>query len=337
MGARQRQSVGRSPSSDSRMTYTEFMRRFPDSDACLEYLKERHYPNGTPCPKCSKPSRFHKIRGRSAYSCQYCGHHVYPTAGTIFHKSTTSLQLWFFGIYLISSSKCGISAKQFGREIGVSYKTAHRMMKQIRHLLSDDDSEPLSGDVELDETFVGGKPRASDTRGMTHAEAGAWLVERWGLSPVIVEAIRNHHSPSSSLQAQALTAVVHIADVLCGRLEIGPLALEPALAIEEDALKALNISASSLSNESLQIYAANLKVDLADAPSFEGLVQLLKRKLIEALESLPSKEKLVFTLYHYESLSFREIAHIINIGESDAQRLYASVLKKLTTTINSEH
>jgi transposase len=168
MSAKRRQSVERVPSSDSRMTYTEFMRRFPDSDACLEYLKEKHYPNGTPCPKCEKPSRFHKIRGRSAYSCQYCGHHIYPTAGTIFHKSTTSLQLWFFGIYLISSSKCGISAKQFGREIGVSYKTAHRMMKQIRTLLADDDQ--LSGEVEVDETFMRGKLRASETRGMTRQE-----------------------------------------------------------------------------------------------------------------------------------------------------------------------
>ncbi len=110
---------------------------------CLPGVPEGEaLPNGTPCPSAAS-ARFHKIRGRSAYSCQYCGHHVYPTAGTIFHKTTTSLQLWFFGIYLISSSKCGISAKQFGREIGVSYKTAHRMMKQIRYLLSEDDDEPL--------------------------------------------------------------------------------------------------------------------------------------------------------------------------------------------------
>ena len=191
MAAKQRQSVDRSPSSDSRMTYTEFMRRFPDSDACLEYLKEKHYPNGTPCPKCGKASRFHKIRGRSAYSCQYCGHHVYPTASTIFHKTTTSLQLWFFGIYLISSSKCGISAKQFGREIGVSYKTAHRMMKQIRYLLSEDDDAPLSGEVEMDETFIGGKPRLKDVhrvkrehhpryRDMTRKEVVFAAVERGG-------------------------------------------------------------------------------------------------------------------------------------------------------------
>lgn len=147
------------------MTYTEFLRRFPDNDACLEFLKTKFYPDGTPCPKCAKPSKFHRIGGRSAYSCQFCGHHVYPTAGTVFHKSTTSLQLWFWAIYLISSSKCGISAKQLGREIGCTYKTAHRMLKQIRTLLADDNEGPtLSGDVEVDEAFLTGRLRASDRR-----------------------------------------------------------------------------------------------------------------------------------------------------------------------------
>src|SRR4051794_36628865 len=103
MSARQRGSVERSPASDSRMTYTEFMRRFPDNDSCLNFLKEKFYADGTACPKCGKPSKFHRIRGRSAYSCQFCAAHVYPTAGTIFHKSTTSLQLWFWAIYLVSS------------------------------------------------------------------------------------------------------------------------------------------------------------------------------------------------------------------------------------------
>ncbi len=162
MSARQRESVERSPSSDSRMTYTEFMRQFPTSDACLDYLKERYYPNGTLCPKCGKASRFHRIKGRSAYGCQFCGHQVYPTAGTIFHKSTTSLQLWFWAVYLVGSSKCGISAKQLGREIGVTYKTAWRMLKEIRTLLGDD--EPLSGDVEVDETFMSGRLRESERR-----------------------------------------------------------------------------------------------------------------------------------------------------------------------------
>jgi len=145
------------------MTLVEFMRRFPDNDACLDYLREQHFPDGSNCPGCGRPTRFYRIKGRSAYSCQFCAHHVYPTAGTIFHKSSTSLQLWFWGIYLVGSSKCGISAKQLEREIGVTYKTAWRMLHQIRSLL-DEAAEPLTGEVEVDETFIGGKLRNSDRR-----------------------------------------------------------------------------------------------------------------------------------------------------------------------------
>src|SRR5207249_4470542 len=112
--------------------------------ACQDYLRDRFYPEGTECPGCEKPSRFYRVKGRSAYSCQFCRHQVYPTAGTIFHKSTTSLQLWFWAIFLMSSTRCGISAKQLERETGVTYPTAHRMFKQIRTLLRDDGS-PLSG------------------------------------------------------------------------------------------------------------------------------------------------------------------------------------------------
>ena len=63
------------------MTYARFLELFPDNDACLAYLKDKFYPDGTACPKCGKTSKFHRITGRSAYSCQYCGHHVYPTVG----------------------------------------------------------------------------------------------------------------------------------------------------------------------------------------------------------------------------------------------------------------
>src|SRR5438045_4059074 len=153
MAARKRDSVERCASSDSRMTYSDFLRLFPSNAACLDYLRDRFFPEGTKCPKCHKASKFHAIKGRSAYSCQFCGHHVYPTAGTIFHKSTTSLQLWFWAIYLMSSTRVGISAKQLGREIGVTYKTAHRMLKQIRSLLGQDEDDRLSGNVEGGETF----------------------------------------------------------------------------------------------------------------------------------------------------------------------------------------
>jgi transposase len=159
------------------MTYTQFMTAFPDNDACVEYLRQKFFPDGSACPKCGKDTKFHRIKSRAAYSCQFCGGQVYPTAGTIFHKSSTSLQLWFWAIFLMSSTRCGISAKQLEREIGVSYPTAHRMFKQIRSLLSDDDGDPLSGEVEMDETYVGGKPRVGDK--MTRQERYERKVPVW--------------------------------------------------------------------------------------------------------------------------------------------------------------
>lgn len=144
------------------MTFSRFLELFPNDAACLDYLKDRFYPDGSECPKCGKATKFHRVKSRAAYSCQYCRHQVYPTADTIFHKSSTSLQLWFWAIYLMSSTRCGISAKQLEREIGVTYKTAWRMFKQIRRLLKQDEDEPLSGEVELDETGYGGKPRLKD-------------------------------------------------------------------------------------------------------------------------------------------------------------------------------
>jgi transposase-like protein len=143
MAARKRDSLSPAPSSESQMTYTRFMELFPSHSACLDYLKERFHPDGSDCPKCGKKTKFHRIKSRAAYSCQYCGHQVYPTAGTIFHKSTTNLQMWFWAIFLMSSTRCGISAKQLEREIGVSYPTAHRMLKQIRMLLSEDGDDSV--------------------------------------------------------------------------------------------------------------------------------------------------------------------------------------------------
>jgi transposase len=131
------------------MTLLRFLELFPSNDVCLEYLKKRFYPDGITCPKCGKKTKFHRIKSRAAYSCQYCRHQVYPTKGTIFERSTTSLQLWFWAIYLMSSTRCGISAKQLEREIRVTYKTAWRMSREIRTLLSQDDDSIPTGAVEL--------------------------------------------------------------------------------------------------------------------------------------------------------------------------------------------
>src|SRR5438552_9263001 len=138
-----------------RYTFKDFERDFPTDDACLEWLKDYLYPDGIFCDTCRKVTKHHKVISRKSYSCQHCGHHVHPTAHTIYHKSSTSLRTWFHAIYLMASTRCGISAKQIERETGVTYKTAWRMFKQIRSMLAED-RDPFSGHVEVDETFIGG-------------------------------------------------------------------------------------------------------------------------------------------------------------------------------------
>lgn len=142
-----------------RYTLRQFMREFSDEAACLEWLKNRRWPNGIHCGKCGHVTKHHLVTSRKSYSCQECGHHVHPTANTIFHKSSTSLTQWFYAVFLMASTRCGISAKQVERELGVTYKTAWRMCSLIRDRLADG-SDPFSdgnGDVEADETYVGGK------------------------------------------------------------------------------------------------------------------------------------------------------------------------------------
>src|SRR5215203_718746 len=144
-----------------RYTIEDFNRDYPDEDACLERLRRRRYPDGGACEKCGRVTKYYRDAGRKSYSCQWCGHHVHPTAGTIFHKSATPLRLWFHAIYLMAQTRCGISAKQLERTSGVTYKTAWRMFNKIRSMLQDDDGTPLSGTVEADETYYGGHRRGT--------------------------------------------------------------------------------------------------------------------------------------------------------------------------------
>ena len=146
-----------------RYTIDNFMTEFGTDEACLDWLLNRRWPDGVFCEKCDRVTPHHAMKTRKSYSCDYCGHHVHPTAGTIFHKSSTPLHKWFYAVFLMSSTRCGISAAQLGREVGVTYKTAWRMFTQIRSMLGDD-SGPLKGTVEIDETFMGGKPRHRGTR-----------------------------------------------------------------------------------------------------------------------------------------------------------------------------
>src|SRR5438034_6849456 len=122
-------------------TIRHFQRDFPTDEACLDWLRDFLYPNGIYCKVCQKVTKHHRVKSRPSYSCDYCGHHEHPMAGTIFQDTRTPLRSWFHAVFLMASTRCGISAKQLQREIGVTYKTAWRMFRQIRSLLNEPPSK----------------------------------------------------------------------------------------------------------------------------------------------------------------------------------------------------
>jgi len=147
------------------MKYTikQFRAEYPDDAACLDKIMTIRYGGKEiGCPGCGADSKFHRIAKRRAYACQHCGHHVYPCVGTPFEKSRTPLSDWFLAMYLLTSTRHGVAAKELERQIGCTYKTAWRMAHELRKLMAQaDNHDPLSGHIEIDETFIGGKRKAT--------------------------------------------------------------------------------------------------------------------------------------------------------------------------------
>lgn len=163
------------------ITLRQFFKQFPDDQSCLEHLFNVRFGQGHKCPKCEREAKWYPIKSERAYSCQWCGHHLHPTVGTLFEKSRTSLQLWFYAIYLFTATRHGVSGKELQRQLGVTYKCAYRMGQQIREHMADVDGEtPLSGHVEIDETYIGGKRPGKRGRGASGKTVIFGMMQRDG-------------------------------------------------------------------------------------------------------------------------------------------------------------
>ena len=122
-------------------TIQEFLAKFSTAEACLQHLFDTRFGQGHVCPSCNKKAKWYRIQAERAYSCQWCGHHLHPTVGTPFEDSRTPLQLWFYAIYLFTTSRHGVPAKELERQLGVTYKTAWRMADLIRKHMAQVDDE----------------------------------------------------------------------------------------------------------------------------------------------------------------------------------------------------
>jgi transposase len=134
---------------NNKFTINDFRKRFPNDDACLSELMIRKFGTNPKCPNtfCGKTTKFHRVASRKCYECQWCGTQVYPTAGTVLEGTTTSLVDWFYVMYLMTTTRSGVSAKKVEQQLGVTYKTAWRMCNMIRRAM--DEKPALKNQVEL--------------------------------------------------------------------------------------------------------------------------------------------------------------------------------------------
>jgi transposase len=169
-------------------SFLEFMQDYPNDDVCLERLLYERYGGDTfTCKGCGViDSKFYKLKGRRVYSCVNCRYQVHPTAGTIFHKSETSLVKWMYALYLFSVSKNGVSAMELQRHLKVTYKCAYRIGKKIRELMQQNEDK-LSGIIEADETYIGGTRKRWQEKGVfANKTAVVGMTERKGKAKATV-------------------------------------------------------------------------------------------------------------------------------------------------------
>jgi len=162
------------------LSLSEFLQRFPSEDACYQYLVEKRCHDGFRCPQCGHDAAYY-IEAYKRYQCTSCRHQTSVTAGTVFHKLRYPLTTLFWAVYLISTSKKGLSAMELQRKLGFkSYRTAWTLLQKIRSAMASSQRFPLTKAVEVDETYIGGRRPGKRGRGAEDKTPVAVAVETTG-------------------------------------------------------------------------------------------------------------------------------------------------------------
>jgi ISXO2-like transposase domain/Transposase zinc-ribbon domain len=158
----------------------EFQRMFPDENACLHYLERMRWPNGFVCEKCSVLGEPFKIAVRPrVLKCRSCFYETSVTTGTVMHRSKTSILVWFWAAYLVSTQTPGISAMELQKKLGIArYETAFQILHKLRSAMVRPNREKIGEEwpIELDVIFIGGKTK-SGVQGKTNQVPVAIAVE----------------------------------------------------------------------------------------------------------------------------------------------------------------
>ena len=263
-------------------TYQEFRDWFRDDGACIEYLGQLRWPDGFVCPVC-----FGEDAWRTAtlsWMCANCGRKTSVTAGTIFHRSHTPLSTWFAAVWFVTSQKNGVSALGLQRALGFgSYETAWAWMQKLRRAMVRPDREMLSGVVELDETFVGGRSTGRPG-GSSDKVPVIVAVERRGAHRLGRVRFQVAEQPNTRDQLEFAQAVI-----------------EPGSTIRTDGAKILKrLAAMGYTHEYVNGYHAT---DMGQVtPGVHRVASLLKRWIAGTLHLHVSREHLP---YYLDEFTFR--------------------------------
>ena len=162
------------------LSFFEYQEQFSDEEDCFKYLFQLRWPNGFVCPKCGG-SEYYMIYKHKRFQCKQCRHQTSVTAGTVFHRSHQPLRILFMAVYLIATSKKGLSAMELRRKLGINgYKTAWLLMQKIRTAMASSGKFLLTRMVEVDETYIGGHREGPRGRGAKDKTLVAIAVETNG-------------------------------------------------------------------------------------------------------------------------------------------------------------
>lgn len=160
-------------------TMLELEERFATDQDCIEYLTQIRWPDGFRCPACQHDDAWRNSRG--LYECKGCGHQTSVTAGTILHQTRKPLKLWFRAMWHIANQKYGANALGLQRMLGLgSYNTAWQWLHKLRRAMVRPGRDKLTGIVEVDETYIGGKRSGKRGRGAEGKALVAIAVEDKG-------------------------------------------------------------------------------------------------------------------------------------------------------------
>lgn len=156
-------------------TLLEAIRYFEDPDVCVEFVAGLRWPNGPVCPSCEGTEHSY-LSTRRVWKCKKCKKQFSVKVGTIFEDSAIPLDKWLASIWLVANSKNGIASHELARSVGITQKSAWFVLHRIRLAMQTGTFDKLSGEVEMDETFIGGKPRKGQVK--NKQEARLWTEQK---------------------------------------------------------------------------------------------------------------------------------------------------------------